>query len=175
VTGQLKLLGLGLGLLMLHALGTAVLPAGARPDLILVFALALGLRAAGTKALVLSFFLGFCVDVLSGSPLGLYAFLRGTACAATRLFDRALYLRAPILWALFVVCYALADALLMGLTLRLLVPEGTIPWSTILLRIPVSALMSAVLSVPLLSVLQRIDAEVQGEGGWTSLTSRVRS
>ena len=55
------------------------------------------------------------------------------------------------------------------------VPEGTIPWATILLRIPVSALMSAVLSVPLLSVFQRIDAEVQGEGGWTSLTSRVRS
>ena len=174
MTGQLKLLGLGLGLLVLHALVTVVMPAGARPDLILVFALALGLRAAGTQALVLSFFLGFCVDVLSGSPFGLYAFLRGTACAATRLLDRALYLRAPLLWALYVACYALADALLMGLSLHVLVPEGTIPWVTILLRVPVSALMSAVLSMPLLSLVQRVDAEAQGEGGWTSLTSRAR-
>ncbi len=174
MTGQLKLLGLGLGLLVLHALGTVVMPAGARPDLILVFALALGLRAAGTQALVLSFFLGFCVAVLSGSPFGLYAFLRGTACAATRLLDRALYLRAPLLWALYVACYALADALLMGLTLRVLVPEGTIAWATILLRVPVSALMSAVLSIPLLSLVQRLHAEPQGEGGWTSLTSRAR-
>ncbi len=174
MTGQLKLLGLGLGLLVLHALGTAVLPAGARPDLILVFALALGLRAAGTQALVLSFVFGFGVDVLSGSPLGLYAFLRGSACAATRLLDRALYLRAPLLWALYVACYVLADALLMGLTLRVLVPDGTIAWATILLRVPVSALMSALLSLPLLSLVQRVDAEAQGEGGWTSLTSRAR-
>lgn len=169
-----KLLGLGLGLLVLHAVATVVLPAGARPDLILVFALGLGLRAGGKPALILSFLLGFCVDVLSGSPQGLYALLRGTACAATRLLDRALYLRSPLLWAVYVAGYALVDALLMGLTLRLFVPEGTLSWATILVRAPFSALLTAVVSVPLLSLIQRLDVDVQAESGWTSLSSRAR-
>jgi rod shape-determining protein MreD len=175
VTSSLKLLGLGLALLILHALATAILPAGARPDLILIFALALGLRARGTGALVLSFLLGFCVDVLSGSPLGLYALLRGTACAGTRLLDRALYLRAPLPWAVYVLGYSILDVLLLSFTLRLLVPEGAIAWWTILLRIPLSALITAVLSVPLLSLIQRLHVDARGEIGWASFTSRART
>ena len=65
-----------------------------QPDLILIFALAMGLRGGGLQGLILAFGAGFVLDVLSVSPLGLYALLCGTACAATRLFDKALYLRA---------------------------------------------------------------------------------
>ena len=79
----LRLIGLGLGLLLLHTLVT-VLPVAARPDFVLVFTLALGLRGGAIGGLVVAFGVGFSVDVLSGSPLGLYALLRGTSCAATR-------------------------------------------------------------------------------------------
>jgi rod shape-determining protein MreD len=175
VTAHLKLLGLGVLLLLLHALGTSILPALARPDFVLIFVLTLGLRiGGGTGALALAFLMGFCVDVLSGSPLGLYALLRGTACVVTRLVDRALYLRASLPWAIYVMAYAFVDAVLMSLTLRLLVPEGVIPWGTVLLHVPLAGFITAILAVPLLSATQRLEAEVQGEGAWTSLSTRAR-
>ena len=135
----------------------------------------LGLRiGGGAGALALAFLMGFCVDVLSGSPLGLYALLRGTACVATRLVDRALYLRASLPWAIYVMAYAFVDAVLMSLTLRVLVPEGVIPWGTVLLHVPLAGFITAILAVPVLSVTLRLEAELQGEGAWTSLTPRAR-
>jgi rod shape-determining protein MreD len=172
---RLRLLGLGLGLLLLQALATVILRDVPRPDLVLVFALLMGLRSEGVGGLVLSFLLGFSVDVLSGSPLGLYAMLRGTACAATRLFDRALYIRAPLPWAVYVAGYTILDGVLLGITLRGLAPHATVAWPTILYELPLAALMSAILAIPLLSMFRRWEAEIQSDGGWMTLTSRART
>ena len=110
-----------------------------------------------------------------GILLGLYALLRGTSCAATRLFDRALYLRASLPWIIYAAGYAMVDLLLMGLTLRLMVPDGAIPWTSLLLRAPLSALLTAALAVPVLWAVQRLDSESPGEKAWTALSSRART
>ena len=165
------LVALGLLLLLGQALLQGILPAWIRPDLLLVFALALGLRQGATFGLLLAFLSGFAVDVLSGAPLGLFALLRGTACAATRALDGALYLRAAAPWAVFVAAYAAADLLLMGLCLYWFLPGSTLPWITLLLRMPGVALTSALVAPALFVLALRLDSERSREGRTVLLAS----
>ena len=169
MSGLLKLLALALALLLGHAAVPEAMPEWIRPDLVLIFALAMGLRLAPLPALSLAFGLGFVVDVLSGSPLGLYALLRGTACALTRLFDRALYLRAPAPWAAYVAGYVVLDAALLTLVCHLFAPDSALAASTLLARVPGQALATALLAAPLLSLFLRLDADAEGEGPLGSL------
>ncbi len=175
MSSGLKLAGLCLGLLLLHTVLNTLFPDALAPDLMLVLALALGLRSAGTTALILAFLLGFCVDALSGSPLGLYAMLRGTACAATRLFDRALYLRGPLPWSIYVAVFVIVDQLEMAWVLRALAPEGALPWAVLLRSAPGSALPTALLAAPVLWAMRRVESETPRERGWASLASRART
>ncbi len=156
-----KLATAGLALVLLQVLLAAVLPAAARPDLVLVFALALGLRSNGSRALFLAFGLGLLVDVLSGSPPGLFALLRGTACAATRAFDRALYLRAPAPWIAYVVGYTIADGLLMGLAVGIFLPDSALGWWTIVSRLPGELVTNAIIAAPLLLLFLRLDGDAE--------------
>jgi rod shape-determining protein MreD len=162
---RLQVLGLGLGLLLLQQLVNLASPVWARPDLVLAFALVLGLRARGTESLVLAFGVGYAVDVLSAAPLGLHALLRGTACAATRLFDRHLYLRAPLPWALFVAGYAVADAFGVALVLRSATDGPGLPWLDVIARAPLGALVTAIAAAPLLLLLQRIQSDAGRDEG----------
>ena len=151
------------------------LPEWVRPDFVLVYALAVGLRQAPLPALSLAFGLGFVVDVLSGSPLGLYALLRGTACALTRLFDRALYLRAPAPWAAYVAGYVVLDSALLTLVCHLFAPESVLPATAMLARVPGQALATALVAAPLLALFLRLDADSRREGSLGSLGLRRRS
>jgi rod shape-determining protein MreD len=166
-----KLAGLALAAILLQALAREIFPGWLRPDPVLVFALALGLHGRGTPGLVLAFGSGFAVDALSGSPPGLFALLRGTACMLTRAVDHALYLRAALPWALFVFGYTIFDGLALGLCQRVFLEGGALPWSRILLEIPGSALASGLLAAPLLPLLLRLDADPAREAG-LALSSR---
>ena len=159
-----RLGGVGLALVLAQVLLSEVLPARARPDLVLVFALAMGLRSGGTRGLFLAFALGFVADVLSGSPLGLFALLRGTACALTRIFDRALYLRAPVPWTAYVAGYTLLDGCLLGLALRVFLPESALGWGTILSRLPGEIVLTALVAAPLLLLFLRLDVDTEPDG-----------
>lgn len=170
----LKLVGLGLLLLLCQALAKELFHERIRPDPLLVYALAMGLRAGTVSPLLLAFGFGFTMDVLSGSPLGLFALLRGTACATTRLFDRALYLRATSPWTVYVLVYALVDGTLPGLILGFVVPEAAPSWTSVLLRIPGSAIVTAILAGPVLSIVRRLGADTEGETSWMSAGRRSR-
>jgi cell shape-determining protein MreD len=159
-----KLAGLGLAAVLLQALAQAIFPAWLRPDLVLVFALAVGMRG-GTGGLLLAFGSGFVVDALSGSPPGLFALLRGTACAVTRAADHALYLRAALPWALYVLGYCVFDAVALGLCHRFFLDGGSPPWTLILTRLPGTALFTALVAGFLLPVFLRVDAEAGREQG----------
>jgi rod shape-determining protein MreD len=174
VKDRALLVALGLVLLLGQALLQGILPPWIRPDLLLVFALALGLRERATFGLLLAFLAGFAVDALSGAPLGLFALLRGTACAATRALDGALYLRAPAPWAVFVAAYAAADLLLMGLCLYWFLPGSTLPWTALLLRMPGVAFTSALVAPALFVLTRRLDSERAREGGMGLLVSSPR-
>ncbi len=164
MTALSKLAGVGLGLVLLQVLLASVLPSAIRPDLVLVFALALGLRSGGTTGLFLAFGLGFTVDVLSGSPPGLFALLRGTACVATRALDHVLYLRAPGPWVAYVVGYTIVDALLMGLALNVFLPESALGWVTVLRRLPGQVVVMAIVAAPLLLLFLRLEVAAKPDG-----------
>jgi len=166
-----KLVGIGLALLLGQVLARLLLPGAIRPELLLIFALAMGLRGGGLQGLILAFGAGFVLDVLSVSPLGLFALLCGTACAATRLFDKALYLRAAGPWAMYVAGYVVVNWVLLGLAQRLFAPEGASEWADLLLRAPGSAAATALAAAPLLSVFRRLLSESDREGTWPVLAA----
>lgn len=166
-----KLVGIGLALMLGQALARVLLPAVIRPDLILIFALAMGLRGGGLQGLVLAFGAGFVLDALSASPLGLYALLCGTACAATRLFDKALYLRAAGPWATYVGAYVLVNWALLGAAERLFAPESASDWADLAMRAPGTGIATALAAAPLLSVFRRLLAESDRDGAWPVLTA----
>jgi cell shape-determining protein MreD len=155
VTPALRLLGVVALLLGLQQLLVSALPEAARPDLLLVLALGLGLRARPISSLLLAFGLGLAVDVLSAAPGGTYALLRGTACAATRLADQILYLRAAMPWATYVAAYQGVDLLLLGLLELLLFPEASVDWAVLLARAPGAILTTGLAALPLAAWFQR--------------------
>ena len=161
---------LGLALLLAQALVVNLLPPTARPDLVLIFAMAMGLRR-GTemRGLMLAFGIGFALDVLNGNPPGLWALLRGTACVATRLFDQALYLRAPAPWGVYAAGWALADWALQGLVMHAFIPDVPLPWSEVLRHAPLSSLATGVCAALLLGVFRRFDADTERDGSWGML------
>lgn len=169
---SLRAAALGLALLLAQSLVVSLLPAHARPDLPLIFAMAMGLRrGAETRALLLAFGIGFALDVLSGNPPGLWALLRGTACVATRIFDQALYLRAALPWGIYATGWALADWALQGLIVHAFVPKVSLPWDEVLRHAPLSALATGVCAGLLLGVLRRLDADAERDASWGLATS----
>jgi rod shape-determining protein MreD len=173
VKAQLKVVALGVLFVVIQSLIMNVTDRRLYPDLVLLLALALGLRGDRTFPLVLAFGFGFAIDVLSSSN-GLYALLRGTACAATHIADRALYLRAPAPWATYVLGYVVFDSVLLGVVTQLLKPEVAPAWSDLLWPIPLVAVFTALVSVPLYSVLDRMDSSSSYDAGWNALRLKGR-
>lgn len=172
MSGLFRLVGVGILMLLGQALARLVLPSVAQPDLVLVYALALGLRGGGLQGLLLAFGAGFVEDVLSGSPPGLFALLCGTACAATRLLDRALYLRAAAPWATYVGVYALVNFALCGVALRSFAPAAALPWELLATRAPGSAVLTALFAAPLLNLFRRLLVEADRDGSWPVLATQ---
>lgn len=169
---SLRAAALGLALLLAQSLVVSLLPAHARPDLPLIFAMAMGLRrGAETRALLLAFAIGFALDALNGNPPGLWALLRGTACVATRIFDQALYLRAPLPWGVYATGWALADWVLQGLVVHAFLPKVSLPWDEVLRHAPLSALATGVCAALLLGLLRRLDADAGRDTAWGLATS----
>ena len=172
--GYIQLIGLGLAMLLVQGLALESISERFYPDLVLIFALAMGLRAGGVSGLVLAFGAGFLVDVGSAhSQPGLYALLRGTACALTRVFDRALYLRSGGPWALYAGAYVVLDGFLLGVLLQLFVPQAMLSWDQILWRTPGVAVLTALCASPVLRWLRRLDPAGSHETGWGLLGSRA--
>ena len=172
MTAALRIALLGLVLFLAQAMVVEIVPSPLRPDLVLIFALAMGLRRrSALRGLMMAFGLGFAFDVLSGSPLGLYSLLRGTACAATRMLDRALYLRAPLPWGLYCGVFALIDGVLLAFVLRGVAPHVALPWSEVLLAGPAAAPLTALCAAALLSTFNRLDADSDRDPSWMILSS----
>lgn len=171
--GYAQLVAIGLALVVLQGLALESISERFYPDLVLIFALAMGLRARGIGGLVLAFAIGFLVDVTAQVQPGLYALLRGTACATTRLMDRALYLRSGGPWALYVGAYVVFDGIFMGVLLQLFAREVAVAWDAILWRTPGVALLTALCAAPLLHWLRRFDSSASHETGWGLIGSRA--
>jgi rod shape-determining protein MreD len=170
----LRLFAIAIGIALVQAIALQIFPEVLYPDLVLVFALAMGLRSQGISGLILAFGIGFLIDVsIASTQPGLYALLRGTACGLTRIFDRALYLRGGLPWALYVAGYVVLDSVLLGLVTNTWRTTGALEWADILKRTPGVALATAVFAAPLLRLFRRLDATGGSETGWGLLGSRI--
>ena len=161
---RVRLLGLGLALLLMQQLLASLLPHAFRPDLLLVYALALGLRSRAIESLLIAFAFGYGLDELSGAPIGLYALLRATACLVTHVTDRGLNLRGPWPWVVYVAVYVVVDTLLLGQVLRLAQPDLLLPWSEVAIRLPGSVILTAAVAAPLYRLFKRLDGDEEVPG-----------
>jgi rod shape-determining protein MreD len=173
VKAQLKLVGVGVLFVIIQSLIMNLTERRLYPDLVLILALTLGLRGDKAFPLMLAFGFGFAIDVLSSSS-GLYALLRGTACAATHVADRALYLRAPAPWAMYVLGYVVLDSLLLGVVTQTLKPEVAPAWGDLLWPIPLVAVITSLVSAPLYPVLDRMESTAAFETTWGTLKPKGR-
>ena len=67
--------------------------------------------------------------------------------------------------------YSAVDAVLLGWALALFSPESALPWGDVLVRVPIGALLSAVVAAPLLQVFTRLDGEGERDGALTHLVA----
>ncbi|MEM6314588.1 MAG: rod shape-determining protein MreD [Planctomycetota bacterium] len=145
-------LGLQLGL------GDIVGWGGWGPNLVLIVAAWIAVRASAESALLGPFLLGVTHDLLTPMPLGLLAFTYGIAAVATLRIRKSLIPNAPIVQALITLVFGglLTVASPTLNRLRGGEPDGP-PWTALL----VSTILSALLAPLLMPLLERL-AEVMG-------------
>jgi rod shape-determining protein MreD len=114
-----------LGVLFL-TLQTTLLPSlpirRIRPDIVLILILYLGLTYPPIHGGILSFFLGYLMDLFSGNSFGLYTFSRPLLFYLAQLFKDRVYLEGFLSQFLFVFFFALFEGLLILTLLSALNP-----------------------------------------------------
>jgi len=114
---------LGIFFLALQATLTPSLPIQRiRPDIVLILVLYWGLSTSPVSGGILSFFLGFLMDLFSGNSFGLYTFSRSLLFCLAQLFKGRLYLESLLSQFLFVFLFALFEGLLILILLSALNP-----------------------------------------------------
>ena len=93
-----------------------------RPDIVLILVLYWGLSTSPVSGGILSFFLGFLMDLFSGNSFGLYTFSRFLLFCLAQLFKGRLYLESLLSQFLFVFLFALFEGLLILILLSALNP-----------------------------------------------------
>ncbi len=93
-----------------------------RPDIVLILILYWGLSSSPVSGGILSFFLGFLMDLFSGNSFGLYTFSRPLLFCLAQLFRGRVYLESILSQFLFVFLFALFEGLLLLIFLSALNP-----------------------------------------------------
>lgn len=93
-----------------------------RPDLVLVLVLYLGFSYPPVSGGILTFFLGYLMDLLSGNALGLYTLTRPLIFYIAQFSKGRFYLESPVSQFLFVFGSALAEGMLILGLLSILNP-----------------------------------------------------
>jgi rod shape-determining protein MreD len=83
-----------------------------KPDIVLILVLYWGLSFPPISGGILSFFMGFLMDLFSGNSFGLYTFSRPLLFYLAQLFKGRLYLEGFLSQFLFVFLFALFEGLL---------------------------------------------------------------
>jgi len=94
-----------------------------RPDLLLVLTLYLGIYYPPISGCLLTFLIGFLMDLFSGNSFGLYTFTRPFIFYLTQLFKDRFYLQGFSSQFLFVFLSALFEGLLTLLLIAVLNPN----------------------------------------------------
>lgn len=115
----------------------------------------LSLRATRGEGATCAFALGYLLDLMSGRPTGLYAFLAVLIFLIGRGFSSIVDIRTPVAFALFVAAadtvHGLLAAAFMGLTLK---GPGA---AALISALPGQVLLTGLASLLLFPLLRRLD------------------
>lgn len=156
----MKLLLTIIAALVLLAVQTAAMRAFdfaiARADVTLVVVMFLAIRAQTLEGAVGSFFAGYFLDVLSGQPTGLYAFVSVLMFLVGRVLAPLADVRSAPAFAVLVFAADLLHNLVAWGLVSLATPDG-ISRGPMLAGLPGSAALTAVIAVPVWVLLAKIE------------------
>jgi rod shape-determining protein MreD len=125
-------------------------------DCLLIVTIYLGFYRSPFRGIFLAFVLGNILDVFSGSPAGLFAFMRVLSCSLSKALSRKIFLDGILLQISVVFALSVVDSLAMIMLLRAF--QLGIPDSSIILQgVFRQALVLALLSPLLLRLLRWLE------------------
>jgi rod shape-determining protein MreD len=131
-----------------------LLSAAYKPDLILILVVWAGLRASYTAGVGFAFVAGLCVDVLSGSPTGLFALIYCLVLVTSGYVDAIIPIDDPVGWMTIVFLATLFSACIVLIMRWLAGPVGLGPYTVawILLK----SLLTGMVGVAVIPCLDRV-------------------
>jgi rod shape-determining protein MreD len=151
------LIAVGLVAVLCQATLFAYLPWGwPKPDFVLIIVLYIGFFLSPTEGGVISFLLGYFMDLFAGHVMGLFTFTRVSAWFLSKLSSGVLHLRSVPAQTLFVALYTGLDALILVGALRFFGgPDYPLP--KLGSRIWIQAALNGVSAPFVITALQRVE------------------
>ena len=145
-----------------------LLPAGLRPNLLLILILYLGLSEHFSRAVLVTLLLGGLQDSFSGTSLGLYVTVDLAVLLLVRLLSEHLNAESPALLLLLITGGTLAQNLLVGGCLMIFADAGSV-LAILLPALPQQLLANLLAAIFLLIVLLRIQPSLGSRSGLPGL------
>lgn len=117
-------------------------------DFLLILAIYVGFYRPPFRGIFMAFLLGSILDVFSGNPAGIFAFLRVLSCSLSKALSRKIFLEGILLQIGVVFILSIVDSLAMVMLMKafqLGLPKGAIIFQGILRQAFVLALVSPLL------------------------------
>lgn len=137
-------------LLKLFSVGVVI------PDLVFLTVLYLGLFHKFRRGSAITFFLGYLMDLFSGSPMGLYIFLYLGSFSITQLIREVVYFKSIPSQVIYVLILSFGNSLLLFLLLWIFSPSLSLP-SSLLKWIIIQGVYNALVGPFLFLLLERIN------------------
>ncbi|MFH1623739.1 MAG: rod shape-determining protein MreD [Pseudomonadota bacterium] len=127
-----------------------------KPDLILVMVVYLGIFRGPIIGIVLAFTLGYLMDTLSGSIIGLYSFLRIITFLLTKLACVNFYLNSVFTQTILVLVLSIVDGIFLLSTLYLFSSIDNL-WPFVVKFVPLQSILTGILSPIIFLILNKTD------------------
>lgn len=115
-----------------------------KPDITLIMVCYLGIFKGPLISLFLAFFIGYILDTLSGSVLGLYSFLRIVTLFLTQLASESLYLKNLISQVTIITALSIIDGFLLLFLMYIFVSIDSL-WPFVLKYLPLQSIITGII------------------------------
>jgi rod shape-determining protein MreD len=125
-----------------------------KPDLVILIIAYLGVFHEPTKGIIVAFILGFFLDTLSGSPTGLFSFLRIITFLFVWMASSNLYLKNALSQIFLIILLSIIDGVLFILFMYILSASYNI-WPFFIVFLPIQAILTAIICPWVFNILDK--------------------
>lgn len=131
-----------------------------KPDITIIMVAYFAIFHRPVRGIILAFFLGCLMDVLSGTILGVYMLLRICTFAMTRLVLDTFYFKTTFSQMLLTVALSIIDGVLLLLVLNIF---GSIDnmWPFVLLFLPLQSLVTGIMTPVIFLLLKKTEIFIE--------------